>query len=150
LEIAFVTDTATLCLFDEEVMRHRLDDAADWWAVPEEELEEVNKGNALFIALGSDGRYRARIEVSDRPAAEGALTARVKCSSGKLFIGPGEDMSGEDVGPNTKAGGVFLDLAPATYEVAVRLTAPAELEVRLRHVDAEAANNLASPLVLTR
>jgi hypothetical protein len=149
VETEFVTDTATLCLFDEEVMKHRLDDTADWWSDPFEELEEVNEGNALFIGLRSDGKYKARIRLDDRAAPGNALTARVKCSSGHLFVGPGEEMCGEGIGPDTETGGVFLDLAPATYEASIRFTALGELEINLRRTEDEASNSFPAPLALT-
>lgn len=34
--------------FDLVSLNHRVSDDADWWSIPEDELEEVNKGNVLF------------------------------------------------------------------------------------------------------
>ncbi|WP_373275999.1 DUF6386 family protein, partial [Serratia marcescens] len=52
---SFTTDTATLSIFDLVSLNHRVSDDADWWSIPEDELEEVNKGNVLFLNLGEDG-----------------------------------------------------------------------------------------------
>ncbi|WP_276311056.1 DUF6386 family protein [Paenibacillus silvae] len=52
------TDTATLCCYDLAALEHRLEDTADWWSIPEDELQEVNAGNCLFLNLGDDGLYK--------------------------------------------------------------------------------------------
>ena len=57
----FGTGTATLAVFDPACLEHRLDDVADWWSDPTDEVAEINAGNVLFVATGSDGTY----EVSD-------------------------------------------------------------------------------------
>ncbi|HBB6707893.1 TPA: hypothetical protein F6U86_005168, partial [Serratia marcescens] len=58
---SFTTDTATLSIFDLVSLNHRVSDDADWWSIPEDELEEVNKGNVLFLNLGEDGQYTVRV-----------------------------------------------------------------------------------------
>ncbi|WP_431089630.1 DUF6386 family protein [Paenibacillus sp. 8b26] len=45
----FTTDTATLCIFDTEALKHRLDDEPDWWSIEEDELGELNQGNVAFL-----------------------------------------------------------------------------------------------------
>src|SRR5262245_63277791 len=53
----FVTGTATFAIFDPALLGHRFNDAADWWSVPWDEVAEINRGNMLTVALGSDGAY---------------------------------------------------------------------------------------------
>ncbi|MFK4304403.1 MULTISPECIES: DUF6386 family protein [unclassified Paenibacillus] len=47
----FTTDTATLCVFDTEALKHRLDDEPDWWSIEEDELGELNQGNVALFNL---------------------------------------------------------------------------------------------------
>jgi hypothetical protein len=148
MKTEFVTNTATLCVFDEEALKHRLEDTADWWSDPEEELIEVNEGNVLFVALGRDGRYTLVIHTESYVGDEEVLKAKIKCVSGHLFIGPGEDVSGDGVGPNSKAGGVFLDVGPATYTVSVLRKGTSEIDVYLEHMEGDAANSFEEPLSL--
>ncbi|MBK4561781.1 hypothetical protein JJP84_24765, partial [Enterobacter hormaechei] len=49
------TDTATLVIYDLMSLKHRINDDADWWSLPEDEVEEINKGNVLFLNVGDDG-----------------------------------------------------------------------------------------------
>ncbi|WWM60110.1 DUF6386 family protein [Paenibacillus tundrae] len=48
---SFITDTATMCIYDLGTLKHRLQDTVDWWSIPEDELAEVNAGHCLFINL---------------------------------------------------------------------------------------------------
>lgn len=56
-EYKFATDTATMCIFDLASLKDRLADDADWWCTPQDELNQVNMGNCIFLGLGSDGNY---------------------------------------------------------------------------------------------
>lgn len=55
MKFEFTTDTATICIYDIDALKHRLNDDADWWSVEKDELEEVNKGNVMFVNIGNDG-----------------------------------------------------------------------------------------------
>ena len=57
------TDTATLVIYDLMSLKHRIDNDADWWSLPEVEIEEINKGNVLFLNLGEDGTYKIHIKI---------------------------------------------------------------------------------------
>ena len=83
-DIEFVTDTATLCVFDLASLSHRLDDDADWWTVPGEELLEVNAGNVAFIGIGEDGKYI--LEISELLDDESCVVF-LKCPSGRIIQG---------------------------------------------------------------
>ncbi|MDR6110526.1 hypothetical protein QE451_002187 [Paenibacillus sp. SORGH_AS338] len=51
-QIQVMTDTATLCIYDLQALKHRLEDTSDWWSIPEDELLEVNLGNIAFLNVG--------------------------------------------------------------------------------------------------
>ncbi len=56
------TNTATLVIYDLMSLKHRINDDADWWSLSEDEVEEINKGNVLFLNLGDDGVYKILIK----------------------------------------------------------------------------------------
>ncbi|WP_265434768.1 DUF6386 family protein [Aeromonas salmonicida] len=94
------TDTATLSVFDLDAIKHRVSDTADWWSLPEDEVEEVNRGNIIFIGLGDDGVYE--INVTDHIISPD-VTLLLRAPSGAIFIGAGEDTSGGDLEPDSSA-----------------------------------------------
>ncbi|MGK5036135.1 DUF6386 family protein [Janthinobacterium sp. LB3P118] len=47
--VRIVTGTATLCVFDPALLRHKLDDECDWWSIPSAELAAVNAGQVAFF-----------------------------------------------------------------------------------------------------
>ncbi|ELY2798463.1 hypothetical protein SNN58_003238 [Cronobacter dublinensis] len=110
------TDTATLVIYDLMSLKHRIDDDADWWSLPEDEVEEINKGNVLFLNLGEDGAYKVHIN-NDVDEYTGVLFLKVP--SGKVFIGAGEDVTGGDLEPDDSnaISGEFITLEPGSYEV---------------------------------
>jgi hypothetical protein len=116
---SFTTDTATLSVFDLVSLIHRVSDDADWWSIPEDELEEVNKGNVLFLNLGEDGQYTVRVVDN---ISENYKSLFLNVPSGKVFVGAGEDTSGGDLEPDGSdyMSGVFLILEIGNYEVRFR------------------------------
>jgi hypothetical protein len=78
------TNTATIVIYDLMSLKHRLNDDVDWWSLPEDEVEEINKGNVLFLNLGDDGTYKVHIK-RDVDESTGSLFLNVP--SGKVFIG---------------------------------------------------------------
>jgi hypothetical protein len=113
------TDTATICIFDLEAMRHRKDDVGDWWSLPRNELAEVRSGNALFLNLGSDGNYRVEVSQLADPTAEGYC---LNTPSRRVFIGAGEEMSGGGFEPTGEWGGLFIDVNESHQKVSVTRT----------------------------
>ncbi|QJU40040.1 DUF6386 family protein [Serratia marcescens] len=116
---SFTTDTATLSIFDLVSLKHRVSDDADWWSIPEDELEEVNKGNVLFLNLGEDGQYTVRVVDN---ISENYKSLFLNVPSGKVFVGAGEDTSGGDLEPDGSdyMSGEFLILDIGNYEVRFR------------------------------
>ncbi|MGX5011067.1 DUF6386 family protein [Enterobacter asburiae] len=110
------TDTATLVIYDLMSLKHRINDDADWWSLPEDEVEEINKGNVLFLNLGDDGNYKVDIK-NDIGEYTGSLFLNVP--TGKVFIGAGEDVTGGDLEPDDSdaISGEFITLEPGSYEV---------------------------------
>ncbi|MDM6756676.1 DUF6386 family protein, partial [Enterobacter hormaechei] len=49
-------------MYDLVSLKHRVNDDAEWWSLPENEVEEINKGNVLFLNLGDDGVYKVLIK----------------------------------------------------------------------------------------
>lgn len=127
----FVTGTATICVFDPEALKHRLADYSDWWSDEDEEIKEINAGNVLFVALGSDGRYEVEVRPNS-PFDEPGVSAVLKCPSGNVFVGPGEDVTGGDLEPTgRRTTGRFTLLNPGRYEVKVCRLGPWRLGVSL-------------------
>ncbi|NJQ18138.1 hypothetical protein HCO69_00620 [Pantoea sp. LS15] len=114
--ISIQTDTATLVIYDLMSLKHRINDDADWWSLPEDEVEEINKGNVLFLNLGDDGAYKVHIK-NDVDEYTGSLFLNVP--SGKVFIGAGEDVTGGDLEPDDSdvISGEFITLKPDSYNV---------------------------------
>ncbi|MFV2930536.1 DUF6386 family protein [Serratia marcescens] len=100
-------------------LKNRVSDDAGWWSIPEDEQEEVNKGNVLFLNLGEDGQYTVRVVDN---ISENYKSLFLNVPSGKVFVGAGEDTSGGDLEPDGSdyMSGVFLILDIGNYEVRFR------------------------------
>jgi hypothetical protein len=94
--ISIQTDTATLVIYDLMSLKHRINDDADWWSLPEDEVEEINKGNVLFLNLGDDGVYKVHIK-NDVDEYTGSLFLNVPSGS---FHWAGEDVTGGELEPD--------------------------------------------------
>jgi hypothetical protein len=115
---SFVTDTSTLVIFDVVAVRHRLDDDGDWWIIHEEALKEINAGNAAIIDLGADGKYTFAI-LSEGMLSKHPLCFDLSVPSGRVFIGAGEETTGDGLEPKAIRGGTILDLKPGEYRVSL-------------------------------
>lgn len=140
------TGTAALAVFDPSLLDHRRTDYADWWSDPDEELAELARGNVLIVALGSDGSYAVTVD-APAPPVQGAVTARV-ASTGRLFIGPGEELPGQHSEPGTALGGRFLEVAAGTLQVGFSLLGPGQVAITLLPVHGPASNPAEQPLEL--
>ncbi|MEQ9846691.1 DUF6386 family protein [Pectobacterium brasiliense] len=110
------TDTATIVIFDLQSLKHRITDTADWWSIEEDEIDEINNGNAVFLNLGCDGEYLINV-VESLNYYDGV--AYINVSSGNIFIGAGEDTTGGDLEPDdiNSVSGSFIKLPPENYAV---------------------------------
>ncbi|WP_255249181.1 DUF6386 family protein [Enterobacter hormaechei] len=103
-------------MYDLVSLKHRVNDDAEWWSLPENEVEEINKGNVLFLNLGVDGVYKVLIK-HDVDEYTGALFLKVP--SGKVVIGAGEDVTDGDLQPDDSdvISGELIILESGSYEV---------------------------------
>ncbi|HHE4935327.1 TPA: DUF6386 family protein [Enterobacter hormaechei] len=103
-------------MYDLVSLKHRVNDDAEWWSLPENEVEEINKGNVLFLNLGDDGVYKVLIK-HDVDEYAGALFLKVP--SGKVVIGAGEDVTDGDLQPDDSdvISGELIILESGSYEV---------------------------------
>lgn len=112
------TGTATIVVYDLENLKHRLDDDVDWWADPEAEITELNRRNLLIIGLQFDDFYD--VDLSDRQDLPQSFS--LSFSSGKVFVGAGEMLTGGGHEPEPRQGGKFLDFPPGEYRVGIGWT----------------------------
>lgn len=112
---SITTDTATLSIFDLQSLKHRLTDTPDWWSIPEDEIEEINQGNVIFLNLGTDGHYQ--IEICENLDGE-YHSLFLNVPSGTIFIGAGEDTTGDDLEPtHSQISGTIVNIPIGKYEV---------------------------------
>jgi len=134
----FVTDTATMCVFDPVALRHRLDDDADWWSIERDEILEMNQGNVVFIDLGTDGKFAVKIgEIEDK---EQSVGCNIKCPSGRIFAGSGEEVTSDGCEPEGLRGGIFLIREPGNYRVEVARRSQNGITLYIKKTS-EASNN---------
>jgi hypothetical protein len=115
--VRIVTGTATLCVFDPALLRHKLGDECDWWSIPSAELAAVNAGQVAFFNVGDDGAYAL---VLHDELAEPHASVHLAIVSGRVFVGAGEDVTGGGLEPDTAYGGLFVDVPAGNYRVQAR------------------------------
>jgi hypothetical protein len=141
----FITDTATLCVYDLEALKHRLNDDADWWCWPAEaQLQELNAGNAVFLDLGSDGTFRG--DVSTEPLTEYRFQAFLACPSGKLFVGAGEEATSEGMEPDCTRGGIFVIVPRGFSVLQIGRSSEGQLHLAVRPHDGPPKNEFTKAL----
>jgi hypothetical protein len=126
--LTFATDTATLAIFDPEVLRHRIDDD-DWWTGNALAIPELLAGDIALSGLGGDGVYAVRVTDGDlRPderdyANQVTPVLGIRIQSGKCFIGAAEALPGEGllISPQSAEDcpGEFIDLPKACFDARI-------------------------------
>jgi hypothetical protein len=103
-DTVIVTDTSTIAIFDEDVLRHCLDYDGDWWtcANSPELLRELKSGNLYLIDTGMDGRFDVAITLDERMPLDTPLNVR----SGILACVCGEEIPAEGLFPEFIRGGI--------------------------------------------
>lgn len=136
------TGTATLAVFDPSSIAHRATDDADWWSVPRDELEEVNKGNVLFVGLGSDGTYEIEVHrgIGELGGEQAQVVAQLRVRSGCIYIGAAENVPSAGFGPETVHGGCLVAVRSGTCEVRVSRLSPVRIAVEYQHSGNASAN----------
>jgi hypothetical protein len=140
----FVTDTATFCVFDFAALKHRLHDVGDWWSVPSDEVEEVNRGNVAFVGLGADGQYLVR--VTDEMPSGKRVSVNLNVPSGRVFIGAGEEVTADGLEPECVRGGAIIVVDPGTYRLLVCRSGEHEIILHLSKHDGSAENAVGEPI----
>ena len=115
--LRIVTGTATVCVFDPALVRHKLEDDGDWWSIPSAELAAVNGGQVAFFNVGGDGAYDIALHAE---LAEPHASVHLAIVSGRVFIGAGEDVTGGGLEPDTAYGGLFVDVPVGGCRVQAR------------------------------
>lgn len=110
------TDTATIVLFDPELLREKLEEDADWWTGDGDLDAEERKGALVYIDTGSDGYYWVVISDTDL-GTETLKEASLRVGSGILLFGAGECLPAEGVAVYDEMGRVELE--PGPYGVVV-------------------------------
>jgi hypothetical protein len=111
------TNTATIVIFDPSCLKHRLEDACDWWSIPDEEVAEINDGNVLFLSTGADGVYDVEVAAIEPDDGAKVVEALIKNESGRFFVGAGEYTTGDRVEPRAEYGNVFVKYPPGVYRL---------------------------------
>ena len=139
-EFTIQTDTASLAFFDVESLKYRLSDSADWWDLEEDLIEEIKEGNIGFCSLRSDGSYN--ITVNFTPVNEVEAEFKLALPSGRLFIGPGEEITGAGFDPDNSKNncGKIIELEKGKITVSVKRS---ENNIFLHIVGANSTNEAA-------
>lgn len=116
-QIQVITDTATLCIYDLQALKHRLEDPADWWSIPEDELLEVNLGNIAFLNMGADGLYTMQqVEDIEQPVVQ----LWINVPSGHMYAGAAENVTGDELEPEDGDSGQYITVEPGVYLLKIK------------------------------
>ncbi len=147
LDFSFVTDTATLCIFDIEQLKHHLDSDADWWCwPPDAQLTELSKGNVAFVDLGADGRYFGSVQAE--PLQVFQFQFRLNTQGGRLFIGAGEEVTSEGLEPECIRGGLYYPVSRACSLIQISRDSDGKIHLAVLPSEGSAENQNALPLRL--
>lgn len=115
-KFSITTGTSTLSIFDLESLKHRMEDSPDWWSISKDEIDEINKGNVIFLNLGEDGAYNVELCST---LEEDFMSLFINVPSGSVFIGAGEDTTGGNLEPDSSEyiSGKILDIPIGKYEI---------------------------------
>ncbi len=144
-KFSFATNTAAVAIFDPQALLHRCHDSADWWANPFEEVEEINNGNLVVVGLAYDGVYQVFLSEDKN----NGVSVLVKCLSGEIFVGPGEEISGGGYAPFQRpyTYGSIFDFRPGVYRVYIEKSED-NLHVGVVSVEDSAVNYLSDQILL--
>lgn len=153
-DFRLVTDTSTICIFDPDCLEHRIDDAGDWWTIPEDELLELNRKNIIIVALPADGFYDVCFVEDFDPNPDDAVQAFIECKSRTFFVGageyiPGEDMTLSDWRPEYVSG-ITIKAEKGTHLAILKLYQPGKLQVQIKPAHGTNTNSFDKLLGLGR
>jgi hypothetical protein len=135
MQFRMTTDTASIAVFDPELLAHRVADVPDWFAYPDEISAEIASGRLLFAYIGVDGTYDVSAEIQGEDAGHSAeCQLLLSCKSGRLFIGPGEALGILEYFDSAPLGGEFIEAPAGTYRAAIEMPTYFQLRVTLSPV----------------
>ena len=108
--------TATIVVFDLACLKRRIEHDVDWWTDPAEEVEELHRRNLLIAGLGANDWYDVCVTDGSIDAAQ---SFSLSFPSGRVFVGPGEEISGGGDEPTGAHGGKIFVFDPGDYNVAL-------------------------------
>ncbi|WCT57416.1 DUF6386 family protein [Paenibacillus kyungheensis] len=142
-QIKVMTDTATLCIYDLQALKHRLEDTSDWWSIPEDELLEVNLGNIAFLNVGADGLYTMQqVEEIEQPVVQ----LWINVPSGQLYAGAAENVTGGELEPEDGDSGQYITVEPGIYHLKIGRTQQ-NIEFAVLRTEQAIANNQFEDLI---
>jgi len=146
----FLTDTATIAVFDPTSLRHRNEDTCDWWSIPGDEIQEVSKARMVTVDLGADGVYECEIyrDRDTSTAQKMQVVANLETKMGTVYVGAGEEIPGGGTGPETIYGGVLVALPAGVWKVGLSRRRKMKLELRFGPTSEEPVNLVEEPLHL--
>jgi hypothetical protein len=145
------TDTASFAVFDNAALAHRFNDSCDWWSVPSAELHEVRSGNCVIFGTGCDGAFEFSVEVAP-PSSEPSFLVVISAPSGRLYVGPGEDLPGDGMQPAEGSHhycGLFVDVEPGNHSVAVA-SSGSKVSINITRTNEPAQNQISGQFLLHR
>ena len=113
-EFEMFSRTATLVVFDLDCLKHRIEEDVDWWAEPADEVVELHERNLLIAGLGANDWYGVRVSEA---AIDTTQLFSLKFPSGRVYIGPGENITGGGDEPTGEHGGKLFTFEPGDYTV---------------------------------
>lgn len=142
-QIQVMTDTATLCIYDLQALKHRLEDTSDWWSIPEDELLEVNLGNIAFLNVGADGLYTMQqVDEIEQPVVQ----LWINVPSGQLYAGAAENVTGGELEPEDGDSGQYITVEPGVYHLKIAVIQQ-NIEFALLRTEQAIANNQFEDLI---
>lgn len=123
----FITDAASMAVFDPTVIIDRVEDDVVWFAASQfHELKEVVAGDCAIVGLGNDGGYKIRVTQEELTEEEKAFAKDkahlgLKIVSGNLVVGALEVLPGGNIyttfeSINDLQGG-FIDIPNGEYDL---------------------------------
>lgn len=140
----FATETGILAIFDPARLRHRLTDRVNWWWFDlQQQIQEMESGNALFFELKTAGVFEIEVTESSPPSKIAKNYAPFHVESGSVFVGSGDWTSGGGHEPRPNHG-MFVAIPPGDHKATLWLdrTIPGKLWVRFQSVRRFSANHI--------
>ncbi len=124
-----MTDTASLAIFDNAVLEHRVNDEVDWLCEDDyHQIKEVKCGDIALLSVSNDGIYniivsKNPLDEATKQGAVASVTLGLKVISNQCFVGNAESLPGGEhitTLENIWSGrGGFFDLDNGLYDVSI-------------------------------